>query len=74
MNERFLRHYKKFWEGILYIRQQFREGKDTPFFRRELARFEREVIEPMDREWDLIPPSQKKKMMEDELLMKGIVL
>ena len=62
--ELFLDLFNKFETGLKFIRSQFRDGKDNPFFRKELAQFQRTVVQPMDEAWERCSKLEKRRFIE----------
>lgn len=50
MNESIFELYRKFTKGVKYFREKWASGQDSPPVRAQLSIFEREVVNPFDRE------------------------
>lgn len=64
--EEFRQLYRKFRVGMLKLVAARQKGV-TPFYSKELARFEREDRDPMDAAWKSLPPTERGMFLDDDI-------
>lgn len=65
--EGFKRLFLAFRREALRLGHARRSGGDTPFYRRELAKFQAEIEAPMDQAWRELPPTERQMfLVQDE--------
>ena len=62
----FLKLYWKFKAGLEFIRGAVGGGTINPFLEKEIFRFVREVVDPMDRAWEKIAIVDRRRFLKKE--------
>lgn len=58
--------HRRFRQEMLTLAHSRATAGNTPFYKRSLARFETEVVAPMDAAWAALPPTERQMFLSSE--------